>query len=120
MERRGCAQEHHVTCDRTRVVVDHGREPGPDWPAAFVEHQDIEPGVIGLPERVGRARPVPVDQLVAVAKGGGTLESQGHHGRIEAGEYGADRAVGGRAPSLCLSDGRDPPVNGGGRGLRPL
>ena len=92
------------------TVVSQGR----DGLARLIKDQQIEQGVIGLPDRIGGRGTVAMDQLVAVAEGGCPLMRQRHHGGIERGEDRIDRAVGRRTPALRCGDVAHTPVNGGG------
>jgi hypothetical protein len=60
------AEEHRVPGDRAGVVVDHRGQPRPRGRPIGVEDQDVELGVVGLPEGVGPAGTVPPDQLEPV------------------------------------------------------
>ena len=114
LESGRCSKEHHGAGDGTGIVVHHGRQPGPDGLARLIKGEQVEQGVIGLPDRIGGRGAVAMDQLVAVAEGGCPLMRQRHHGGIERGEDRIDRAVGRNTPALCLGDFAYAPVNGGG------
>ena len=73
------------------MVVDYGRKPRAGRLASFIDDEQVEHGVIGLPDRIGGACAVPVNELVAVAEGGGALMRQRHDCRIEIGEDRIDR-----------------------------
>ena len=49
------------------TIVDHGREPRLDSRAAGMDQQNVQRGVIGLPDRVRRIRFPAVHQLKCVA-----------------------------------------------------
>jgi hypothetical protein len=96
------------------MVVHHSRQPRTDGLARLIKDEKVEQGVIGLPERIGGRGAVAMDQLIAVAEGGGPLMRQCHHGGIERGEDRIDCAVGRPAPALRFSDVAHTPMNGGG------
>lgn len=73
-----------VSADRARVVVDHDREPGAiRLPARGAGNEDVEFGVIGLPDLVGAVGSAAVHQLVPIAIRGGSIQRERHERRIE-------------------------------------
>ena len=79
------------------------------------------PGGIGLlPDRIGGAGAVAMNQLETVPEGRCALMRQRYNRRIEVGEDRIDRAVRRNAPALRLGDFADAPVNGSSRRSRLL
>lgn len=96
------------------MIINHGRQPRPRRPARLVEDEKVKHRVIGLPDRVGHACPVPVDHLKPVAEGGCAFEGQCHDGRIDRGKDRVNRAVRGHSPALCHRDLGNAAVNRSG------
>jgi hypothetical protein len=96
------------------MIVDNRRQPRARRLARLVEDEQIERGVIGLPDRVGSTRPVPVNHLKPVAEGGCAFMRQSHRRWINGREDRVDRAVRGDAPALRRRDLADAAANGGG------
>lgn len=83
IQRRGGSQEHHVSRDGAGIVVDHGRQPRPNFLAVGVEDQNVELGMIGLPGRVRPLGAMPMDQFVSVTESGFAFMSERQRGRID-------------------------------------
>ena len=109
----GAPRENHIASDRPGVVVQHCRQPRTGGLSALVEDQKVEQGVVRLPNGIGQCGAVSMDQLIAIAEGGGSLLRQGHHGRVESGEDSVDGAVRRNAPALRLSDAASPAMDRG-------
>src|SRR3546814_4560613 len=69
--------------DWSSDVCSSDLQPRPHRATAGIEDQDIELGVIGLPDRIGVFGAVPMHQLELVAEGGSTFMCQGQHRRID-------------------------------------
>ncbi len=77
------------------MIVDHGGQPGSNHVAARVSDQQIELGVVGLPNCVWVPRSMSVDELKPIPESRRALMSQRGHGRIEPGDDRVYAAVGG-------------------------
>lgn len=100
------------------MIVYHGRQPRPRFLAAGVEDQNVELGMIGLPDGVRPIGAVPVHQLELVAESGGALMRERQHRRFDLAYDVVDTAVGWRPPSLCDGKSGDAAVDGGNRWRR--
>jgi hypothetical protein len=117
LQRGRGAQEHGVPRHGTRMIVDHARQPRAHRRPVRVEDQEIQLGVVGLPERIGPLGTVAVDQFETAAEGGLTLMSEDHQGGVQGSDDLIDAAVGGGRRLLRHGQGRDPPMDAGdGRG----
>ncbi|AOF95319.1 hypothetical protein BSY17_4168 (plasmid) [Sphingobium sp. RAC03] len=118
VERGGRAEENHVACYHARVIVQHRRQPRPHRATAGIEDQDIELGVIGLPDRIGVFGAVPMHQLELVAEGGSTFMCQGQHRRIDPPHDIAHAAIGRHSPLPFADDGGETAMDGHDRWRR--
>ena len=69
LQRRGRREAQAVAGHGAAVVVEDDRQPGPGRAVALVADPDVELGVVGLPDRVGRVGLAAVDQVEALAVG---------------------------------------------------
>ena len=117
--RRG-ADERQGAGHRARVVVEDDGQPWAHWLAGLIENENVQHGVVGLPDRVGRFGAVPMDQLIAVAKCCRPVQRQADHCRVELGEDRMHRAVGWHRPAFSLGDFGNPAVDQGSGRARLL
>src|SRR3546814_7091926 len=80
--------------DWSSDVCSSDLQPRPHRATAGIEDQDIELGVIGLPDRIGVFGAVPMHQLELVAEGGSTFMCQGQHRQIDPPHDIAHAAIG--------------------------
>ncbi len=109
-----------IANDHPAVVIFNRREPGLGRGAGFIEQQDIQWGVIGLPHGIGVGRFSPIKQVKLLAVSGGSLMGHRHQRRIEVLDNLADAMIAGRRPPLFFGNGTHLAMNGGhrtGRGL---
>lgn len=102
------------------MIIDDRREPRPRGLALLVQDQNVQEGVVGLPEGVRRLRPVAVNQLEAITEGGWPVLRQSDHCRVEGGEDRMHGGVGRSGPALSPRRFNHPPVDGGCGPARPL
>jgi len=86
VQRRGSAQEQGVAGDGPRAVVEHDRQPRPGRAAVRVQHQQVQLGVVGLPDLVRPVGLPAVHQLVAVAQRRRPVVRQRQQVRVQAGD----------------------------------
>ena len=101
------AEERHVSGDGARIIIDDDCEPWPRGLAVRVHDQDIERGVIGLPERIRRFGAMPVNEFVAVAKCRHPFVRQGRKRRIDPSHNGMNGRFGRRGNLSFRGDLRD-------------
>ena len=111
-------KENHVARDHARVIVQHGRQPRPHLATACVEDQDIELGMIGLPDRIGALGAVSIHQLELVAEGGSTFMCQGQHRRINPAHDISHASVGRHSPFPFADDAGETAMDGHDRWRR--
>jgi len=109
------AKEHGVAGDRAGAVVEHDGQPRPGRCPRLVEHEQVELGVVGLPDLVRPLRLAPVDQLVAVPQRHRPVVRQRQQLRVQGGHDRVDGAVGRDRPAVLegraarpAGDARDP------------
>jgi len=119
VQRGRCSQENGVPADRAGAVVDDDRQPGARRVSSFVEDQDVELGVVGLPDLVRAVGLTAVHQLVAVAEPGRAVVRKGQQVRVDRGDDLADGAVRRRGPAPFAGQGGGLAGDGGHRGTRP-
>lgn len=112
------AEKHHVACDHAGMIVHHRRQPRPCRPATSIEDEDVEFGVVGLPDRVRAIGAMTMDHLVFVAESGSALMRERQHRRIDPAHDIANAAVGRRVPSIFASDMHNATMDGCDRGRR--
>lgn len=104
MQRGGCAEKDHISGDRAGMIVENDRKPRPRWLAIRIDDQNVEHGVIRLPERVRRFGAVPVNEFIAIAKSRCALVRQSRQRRIEAANNRVNGCVGRRFGIALLRD----------------
>jgi hypothetical protein len=82
------------------VVLDDGQPRAP----AFVKDQDVELGVIGLPDLVGRRRLAAVDELEALAVTHRPLVREHDEPRVQRAHDRVHRCVARRRPPMLARD----------------
>jgi hypothetical protein len=109
------AEEHGVASDRAGAVVEHDGQPRPRRRAGLVEDEQVEFGVVGLPDLVRPLGLAPVDQLVAVPQRHRPVVRQRQQLRVQGGHDRVDGAVGRDRPAVLegraarpAGDARDP------------
>ena len=119
LQRGRGAEEDRVPGDRAGMIILDDGQPGPGGPAARIEHQQVQFGVVGLPDLVGAVRLPAVNQLEPVPVGHRAVPGQGDQAGIQAGDDGVHRGIGRRGPAPGGGDLTGPPVNRGDPRRRP-
>jgi len=83
LQRRRRSDEHDVPRDRAAVVVLNDRQPRTHCTPVLVDDQDVELGVVGLPDLVGRRRFAAVDELEAFAVAHRPVMREHHEAGVE-------------------------------------
>lgn len=84
------------------MVVDHDREPGSIRFAAYgTGDEDVEFGVIGLPDLVGPVGSAQVYELVSIAIRNGSIQRERYQCRVEGLHDISDSGVAGHQPGLA-------------------
>jgi hypothetical protein len=86
------------------MVVEDDGQPRARRAAVAIQDEDVELGVVGLPQVVRVPGLAAVDQLVLVAQGGRAFVGQGHQVRVEAGHDRGHAAVRGDRPPMGRCD----------------
>jgi len=111
LQRRRSAEEDGVAGDGAAEVIENHRQPWPCGAARRIEDEQVEPRVVGLPDRVGRGGLAPQRQLEAVAVGGRTLMGEREQTAIEPGNDRPGRRVTRRCPATLGRQSGDLPVH---------
>jgi hypothetical protein len=91
------------------MVVQDQRQPRSCGRPIAVQDEDVELGVVGLPDLVWPVRFAAVDQLVAVTPRGRAVLGERHQRRVDRGDDPRDRAVRRHRPPLLTRDLSDAP-----------
>ena len=83
LDRRRRAEENGISSDRSGMVIEQDGKPRAHVCTICIEREDIELGVIDLPDGIRLFDLVPVDQLEPVTTGGAPLVGKGQKARIE-------------------------------------
>ena len=120
LQRARGARRQMIRGDGAAMVVDDDRQPRADHRTCRVMHQDVELGVVGLPDLVRGCRFAPMQQLVALPIGLGALVGEHGHRRVHCPHGGMHRRIARRRPTLLRDGGAHQAVNGRGRAAWPL
>ncbi len=120
VQRRRCAEEHRVAGDRAGAVVLHDGQPRPGRGAVGVEDEQVEFGVVGLPDHVRALGLAAVDQFVAVPQRHRAVMGESEQVRVQLGDDRVHGAVGRDRPALRGRAPRDPAGDGGHRRPRSI
>lgn len=112
LQGRGGSEEDAVPGDGARVIVEHEGQPGPGRRAAGVQHEDVEQGMIGLPDGIRPLGAVTVDQFEAVPIRRGPVMGERDESRVECARDRMNGGIGRHRPRLRPGHRGDAPMNG--------
>lgn len=95
-----------VAAERPGVIVHHCRQPGPVRFAVGAADEDVELGVVCLPDLVWAVGAAAKDKFMPVPVGCGTVNSHGHQGRVQCLDDVADDGVARRRGASSARFGR--------------
>jgi hypothetical protein len=115
----GRLKGHHVAGHGTAILIKNDREPGFPRTAFLIGEQNVEQGVVGLPDDIGRIRFAAVQEILGVAVDLAALMGQCHQGGVKLSHDVVDHVVAGDMQALCRGEGRHLPMDrcDGGCGL---
>ena len=120
LDRRRRPEEEQVAGDRPAVIVEDDGQPGLSRLARVIRHEEVELGVIGLPDGVGPRGLGAMDEVEGIAVCLRPLVSQCHQRRLQRTDHHVDRPV---ARNRFAEPGRDErglAVHSRGREVRPV